>query len=53
VNGEAGKDLHEVFEKNPDLCGILEVEVTEADPATQHLEFAIARKKAKLEKKAG
>lgn len=53
VNGDAGKDLHEVFEKNPDLCGILEVEVIEADPATQHLEFAIARKNAKSKRKAG
>lgn len=53
LDGEAQQDLRDIFHNNPDLCGILEIEVTEADPATHHLEFAIARKCSSSTRKVG
>ena len=49
--GEAKQDLVDMFHRNPNLCGFVEVEVTEADPATRYLEFSIMPKAMTIEER--
>ncbi len=53
VEGDAEQDLKTIFGNNPDLCGIVEVEVVHADPKTRHCEFSIVSKKSKAARRAG
>ena len=43
ISGDPQKDVSSVFQKNPDLCAIVEVVVADSDADTGHVELALTQ----------